>query len=1016
MSMRNDHSTPVDDTSTTAALETRMTALVQRKRIPGATCRMQFSKAFTFADALALVPYLDALGITDLYASPLLRAVAGSTHGYDICDPTQLNPELGAVEDFERLSAALRERGMGLILDIVPNHMGIADNCNRWWQDVLENGQASRYAGYFDIDWQPVKPELAGKVLLPILEDQYGNVLDSGKLKLVYEDDSFHLMYDPHRLPVSPRTYGAILDTVVQRLMESADAEDTDLRELQSIVTGFGYLPPRGDLDPARREERDREKEVLRRRLAALQQSSKPVRAALDETLSALNGVPGEPRSFDTLDTLITAQPYRLAFWRVAGEEINYRRFFDINTMAAIHTERAAVFDDTHRLVFDLLASGQVTALRIDHPDGLWNPARYFRQLQTRFSVRQIEAESGEALAEGAVADWLERHEGANPLYVVVEKILTEHEPLPLDWVVDGTTGYDFMAQVNGIFVDQAREADLTAVYGDFTGIDFRFSDLEYTTKQMIMRESLASELNALAHALERISEGNRHTRDFTLHGLLHAIREVIACLPIYRTYITSPGSVSRRDQTFIETAVQEAERRNPRIPRSIFVFLRDTLLLRNLDEFGDGERERMLRFVRKFQQVTGPVMAKSVEDTSFYVYNRLSSLNEVGGNPGVFGLSVEEFHEQNAKRWLLWRHAMLATSTHDTKRSEDVRARLNVLSEISDEWRAALATWSGLNADKRTMLDGAPAPDANDEYLLYQTLLGAWSSGGDEAKSGDDWNAFRERIGAYMAKATREAKVHTSWTNPNDAYDQAVQAFVGKLLDRDVENAFLEAFEPFQKRIAFYGWLNALSQTLLKLTSPGVPDTYRGAEVWDFSLVDPDNRRPVDYDRLRSMLDNLKSRAAQPDADRGALADELASSIEDGRIKLYVLMIALNYRRDHRAVFDEGDYVPLYAEGERAAHVCAFARSLDGHAIVTVVPRLIVGLTDGVERLPCGAAVWGDTRLMLPEALAGRTLRNLLTGETLTMEGDGIALANVFQHIPAALLTLQPVMEGERL
>ncbi|HYF62373.1 MAG TPA: malto-oligosyltrehalose synthase, partial [Herpetosiphonaceae bacterium] len=691
--------------------------------IPNATYRLQFNADFTFGDAQAVVAYLRDLGVSDCYASPILKARSSSTHGYDVSDPSAINPVLGGEEAFLSWSAALREHGMGLVVDLVPNHMGIGERSNQWWMDVLENGPSSTYADYFDIDWTPIKRELENKVLLPILGDQYGVVLEAGQLRLVYADQGLFLDVYGTPLPIAPRTYEQVLAVMLEILAEELDAADANLYELQSILTAISYLPPRTERDRERLTERNREKEIIKRRIAALLEECPPARAALDRTITLFNGTVGDPRSFDRLDALIDAQPYRLAFWRVASEEINYRRFFDINDLAAIRIELPEVFNDTHALTLRLVAEGHINGLRIDHPDGLWNPAVYFRQLQESALRQRLAAEHDPEELDGAATAAMDdlcqenwsRTDGGSPaswpLYVVAEKILSETEPLPRDWAVHGTTGYDFLVQVNGLFVDSRHAKAFDRIYARFTGAEVQFPALVSSSKKMIMLISLSSEINALSHQLNRLSEKNRHFRDFTLNSLTFALREVIAAMSIYRTYITSIESVSERDQRYVEEAVREAKRRNPRTAHSIFDFIRDTLLLRNVDDFSEQDRSDMLAFVMKFQQITGPVMAKSVEDTAFYVYNRLVSLNEVGGHPDHFGLSVREFHRHASERASIWPHAMLATSTHDTKRSEDVRARLNVLSEMPEQWREALRRWSRLNQPRKRQADGAALP-----------------------------------------------------------------------------------------------------------------------------------------------------------------------------------------------------------------------------------------------------------------------------------------------------------------
>jgi (1->4)-alpha-D-glucan 1-alpha-D-glucosylmutase len=1055
--------------------------IIERRHVPNATYRLQFNHTFTFSDAQRLIPYLIDLGISDCYASPLLKARTGSMHGYDICDHGQINPALGGESAFNAFSDELRANEIGLILDMVPNHMGIDDECNGWWMDVLENGPSSIYASYFDVDWKPIRFAITDKVLLPILGDQYGNVLERGELRLVYEDKdvenerarTFNIYYYDHKLPVAPRTYSQILGYKLDELLEQLGETDEHVQELQSILTAIGYLPPRDELSPDKIAERNREKEIIKRRLALLYDASPEIRAAIDATLVAFNGTVGEPESFDLMDRLIEDQAYRPAFWRVATEEINYRRFFDINDLAAICVELPEVFQNTHQLVFNLIANGRATGLRIDHPDGLWNPPSYFRQLQESYLLHQIwqslqgdsedSAPQEVADAVGAWLDTLQVKAGDAsrtptwPLYVVAEKILSHGETLPVDWAVDGTTGYDFLNAVNGLFVDSANRKAFDRIYGNFIKQEEAsdspgryYRNLINATKKMIMLVSLASEVNELSSRLERIAEKNRRYRDFTLNSLTFAIREIIACLSVYRTYITGPDDVAPWDEKFIEMAVAEAKRRNPRTAGEIFDFIRDTLLLRNITDFAVAERENLMVFTMKFQQITGPVMAKSLEDTAFYVYNRLVSLNEVGGHPEHFGVSLSAFHQQNAERQRRWPNAMLCSSTHDTKRSEDVRARINVLSEMPAEWSKALNRWSRQNARKKSTVDGELAPDRNDEYLLYQTLIGAWpfpthvqprspSSAQELLKanskhsplitdlSAQEFAEFRERIAAYMQKATKESKVHTSWINPNEAYDAAVRNFVLGILEDTPKNAFLENMNAFQARVAFFGQFNALAQLLLKLTSPGMPDIYQGNELWDFSLVDPDNRRPVDYERRRVVLAQLQERVKQAEqhdtsngrsgATLGDLARELLETSQDGRIKLYVTWRTLTYRRDHDQLFSYGTYRSLDTSGAKQEHVCAFvctsgrrrgATPPDAE-IVVVVPRLVTRLTGGVEQPPLGAEIWQDTWLELPQAAVGQQYANLFTGEILTVEEregrTGMSLAAIMAVFPVALL-----------
>jgi (1->4)-alpha-D-glucan 1-alpha-D-glucosylmutase len=995
-------------------------------RIPRATYRVQFGKSFNFRQSQELVAYWDDLGISDLYASPFFKPCDVEGAGYDVCEHGAFNPAIGTPEDFEALSASLRERSMGFLLDVVPNHMGISSN-NPWWMDVLENGPSSPYSCFFDIDLHPAKPELENKVLLPILEDQYGKVLEDGKFELRLEEGAFYIYYYEHRLPVAPRTYSQILGVPLEALVQTLGKENEHLQEFQSILTALNYLPSQTDLTAEKLEERMREKEVIKRRIAHLCQNSAAVKAAVDEAIRSFNGRSGDPRSFDLMDGLISAQAYRPAFWRVAADEINYRRFFDINHLAAIRMELSRVFADAHRMIFDLLGEGKITGLRIDHPDGLWNPTHYFHQLQKHYLLLRLRSgrDPGEpAPADLSSAPWEEeietrlgelasRKEAAGwPLYVVAEKILGEGESLPGDWAVYGTTGYDFLNEVNGLFVDGANLRAMDRIYTQFAGAQIHFANLVNTWKKMIMLVSLASEVAALSHQLERISEKNRGYRDFTLNSLNFVLREIIAGLPVYRTYLTGPENIPERDMACIESAVEEAKRRNPRTAESIFDFVRDTLLLRNLQNFSPEDRQGLIQFVMKFQQITGPVMAKGLEDTAFYIYNRLVSLNEVGGHPEKFGVSPEDFHRRNQERHQDWPHTLLATSTHDTKRSEDVRARIDVLSEIPGEWRAAVSRWSRWNAPKKTLADGQPAPDRNDEYLLYQTLVGAWpveGPGDPLAFSSEEFTGFRERIAAYMRKATLEAKVHTSWVNPNEAYDRAVKDFVRQSLDSRRKNRFLADLQAFQRRVAFFGRWNSLSQVLLKLACPGVPDFYQGTELWDLSLVDPDNRRPVDYPKRRAMLAGMKQRMDSSGRDLVSLAREFLETSWDGRIKLYLIWRTLQFRRRAPHLFSEGSYVPLEGRGEKKAHLLAFARTFGEDSIVVGVPRLVVGLQGGKEEPPLGEAAWKDTRLRVPEGWVGRRYGNLFTGEELAVqngaEGAGVFLRDLFGNFPVALL-----------
>ena len=980
-------------------------------RIPLATYRLQFNGAFTFADATRLVSYLHTLGISDCYASPYFKASAGSPHGYDVIDHNTLNPEVGSEEEYETFVKELQRYHMGHMLDVVPNHVGIVGSKNPRWTDVLENGPSSLQAPFFDIDWKPVKAELANKVLLPILGDQYGRVLENQELTLCYEDGAFSLWYYDHRLPIAPRPSTSVLSHRLGDLERSLGSAHPHFLEFRSILTALTHLPLRTETDRERVIERNREKEIIKKRLAALTTACGEVQTFVTENLRFFNGIKGDPRSFDLLDALLDDQAYRLAYWRVAADEINYRRFFDINELAAIRTEEPAVFAETHRLVLRLLAERKVTGLRIDHVDGLYDPAAYLSRLQdaARFALHC--RTPAEEISTSALID---RCAGQRPVkalppfsdlpcYVVAEKIIGQGEQLPEQWPIHGTTGYDFLAVLNGIFVDQDNEKRLTDIYTRFTRTRADFPALVYETKKLIMQVSLSSEMNVLAHQLNRLSERNRHSRDFTLNSLAFALREIIACFPVYRTYIRET-EVTDRDQTVIETAVARAKDKNPAIEVSVFNYVRDILLLRFPDSATEEDRQAQQAFVMKFQQYTGPVMAKGLEDTTFYIYNRLVSLNEVGGTPEQFGISLTTFHEHNRERLERWPHALLTTTSHDTKRSEDVRARIDVLSEIPHEWQTALKRWSKLNKKKRPLVDGRPVPDRNEEYLLYQTLLGVWPL---MPMTAEEYHVFKQRVQDYMRKATKEAKVNTSWLNPNHAYDDALQDFVGAVLDGAL---LLDDFQTFRQKVAQYGMYNALSQTLLKLTVPGVPDIYQGNEVWDFSLVDPDNRRPVNYEHRRQLLSVLQEQLRVAGQDRVGLVRDLLNTREDGRIKLYVIAQTLSYRRAHAALFRGGDYHPLEGRGAKQRHCCAFIRQHKRHTCIVVVPRFLTRLISDPHLLPLGAEIWGDTWLTLPSSPASQRYHNLFTGGSLVpvyREGAPmLALGEVFAKFPVACLT----------
>lgn len=954
-------------------------------RIPVSTYRLQFNSGFTFEQAAGLVDYLHELGISDCYASPLALARPGSIHGYDVTDHSIFNPEIGGEPQFLIFAQRLKSRGMGILLDTVPNHMCIADPSNRWWFDILENGPSSPFAGFFDIDWNPPKADLANKVLLPVLGDQYGRVLENQEISVSYQEGAFAAHYFDLVLPLAPRTWIHILEPAHEDLVKRLGESHPDVLELESIVTALGHLPLRTETDPARVRERQREKEIIKGRLSTLVDGSGEVNAALGASLKEINGIKGDPRSFDRLEKLLAEQAYRLSFWHVAADEINYRRFFDVNDLAAIRVEDPAVFAPVHELTFRLIREGFVTGLRIDHVDGLLDPGQYLQTLQ-----------------RGCIGADDQASEEVQPFYVVVEKILSAEEPLHADWPVYGSTGYEFLNTLNGLFVDSDSRAKFVDLYARFTGWQGDFRDIVYDSKKLVLRASMSGEQNVLTRKLDRISEQHRWSRDFTLNSLGRVLAEVIACFPVYRSYVTSIGSVRDEDRRNILLAINRAKRRNAALSESTFDFLASVLLLEHPDGLDEASVSERLEFTLRFQQLTSPVMAKGFEDTALYRYYPLASLNEVGGDPTSFGMRVESFHARNLERLRKWPHGLSATSTHDTKRGEDVRARINVLSEIPGTWERAVWRWHQLNAAARQEMEGAEVPDPNEEYLFYQTLVGAWPL---LPMTPEEHEQYVKRIQGYMHKAANEAKLKTSWINPDHNHDRALAEFVGLVLRPGPENRFLVDFTSFQMPIAQAGILNSLSQTVIKIGAPGVPDFYQGTELWDLNLVDPDNRRPVDYSARRTMLAEIHREAGK---DPLALTEKLLGEPGNGAIKMFVTNRALEFRSANRELFAGGAYFGLEAAGERRRNVIAFARSLGDRQVIVAAARFFMAL----GRLPesaIGNRTWADTFISAPENFLHGRYVDLFTGQTvhaaLDRDARQLAAAEVFAHLPVAML-----------
>jgi (1->4)-alpha-D-glucan 1-alpha-D-glucosylmutase len=872
-----------------------------------ATYRVQFRPGFGFHEAAAVLPYLAELGVSHLYASPYLQAAAGSAHGYDVVDPTRVNEELGGADGHAALCEALKRAGMGQVLDVVPNHMAIVGRQNPWWWDVLENGPSSRYANYFDVDWENTDERWQNRVLLPVLGDHYGRVLEDGALELRHAAGVFTLHYYEHAFPIDPST----LDLLLSNAAEAADSEF-----LGFLAGSCARLPRPSIAGGWAVERRHRDKAVLQTLLTRVCEEEPEAAAAIDAETARFNADP------DVLDTLIDSQNYRLALWRTAGRDLGYRRFFDVHELAGLRVEEEEVFNAIHALPIRWVREGVAQGLRIDHPDGLRDPAQYFDRLKKA--------------CPGA--------------WIVAEKILEPGERLPGDWPIAGTTGYEFLNLAGGLFVDPRGEAPLTRFYEELTGETSDYHGLVDACKATVLRELLGSELNRLTALLIDICERHRRYRDYTRHELQAALCELAACFPVYRSYVRAPGGeVSETDAAHIQQATAKALERAPDVDPELFRFLESILLLRTT---GSLESELVMRF----QQLTGPAMAKGVEDTAMYRFNRLVCLNEVGGDPSRFGVTPEMFHEACSESAARHPETMLATSTHDTKRSEDVRARIALLSEVPARWAETVLRWRDHNARHRA----GDWPDANTEYLIYQTLVGAWPIDAD-------------RMTAYMEKAIREAKVHTSWTKPNEPYETAVRDFTQAIF---ADDAFTKDLRAVVAPLEAPGRVNSLAQALLKLTAPGVPDVYQGCELWDLSLVDPDNRRPVDFALRRKLLAEVKDAAPEAVMERAG----------EGAPKLWLTARTLRLRQERPCCFGpEGGYTPLAARGEKAAHAVAFCR---GEGVAAVVPRLVLGL-DGA---------WGDAVVDLPD---GRW-RNVLTGET----AEGAApLSGLLKRFPVALL-----------
>lgn len=929
----------------------------KKMRIPEATYRLQLSAPLDFKAVRAIVPYLSKLGVSDIYASPILKPRTGSSHGYDVVDPARLNEELGDREDLRLVANVLQQHGMGWIQDIVPNHMAFHRE-NLMLMDVLEKGPNSRFIDFFDIDWDHTQEGIKGRVLAPFLGKHFGAALEDGEIQLTFGPDGLQVSYYEMKLPVRLGSYERIFSCRIHELKRRLGEDHPDYIKLLGVLYMVRSSPPTEDCGAAQ----DRSS-FVKRLLWELYTQSPIMRDFVLENLSVLNGEKGNPRSFAGLEELLSEQFYRLSYWKVAADEINYRRFFSVNELISLNIHLDEVFDHTHAFILKLIRSGLISGLRIDHVDGLQDPTRYLKRLR----------------------------KAAPETYLLVEKILASEEELTREWPVQGTTGYDFLATVNGVFCETTNEKAFTEIYHGITGSEVPFEELVRRNKQIIISEDMAGDVYNLAQLVKRIADSERHGQDLTMYGLQRAVREVLSAFPVYRTYLSSEY-VPESDRTSILRSVETSRARRPSLANELD-FIERFLCLQFPDYLAEDQKQQWLHFVMRFQQCTGPLMAKGFEDTVFYNFNRLVSLNDVGGNPGVFGFSLKKFHDFNLKRQALWPHAMNATSTHDTKRGEDVRARLNVLSEIPEEWDSRIRNWVAINSNKKKRVRDREAPDKNDEYHLYQTLVGAFPFNRDE------YPAFVERIKTYVVKAVREAKVHTAWLKPDNEYEDAFVSFARAVLESGDGDPFFDSFLPFQRKVAHYGVLNSLSQTLIKVTSPGVPDFYQGTELWDLTLVDPDNRRPVDFPLREGLLEEIMERT---DSGLKAFIAEVLANPEDGRVKMFLTTRLLKIRSEFPELFRDGTYSAVQAGGTLGAHLVTFKRSHGKHTALILAPRFFTSLVpEGC--MPLGQATWKDTfiQLGIPHAVQ---MHNVLTDTCVTCAPES-NVGEILEEFPVALL-----------
>ncbi|KMQ49974.1 Malto-oligosyl trehalose synthase [Chitinispirillum alkaliphilum] len=930
-------------------------------KIPCCTYRLQLNQEFSFNDARVLIPYLDRLGISDIYSSPIFKAREGSTHGYDVVNPLEINPEIGTRVEFDHLLEEVKNYELGWVQDIVPNHMAI-DSGNEFLMDIFENGPSSPAYNYFDINWNHTYEGIKGKLLLPILGSVYADCLESSQIQLSYDGEGFWVNYYEHRFPLKIETYASILGHRLERLKTDLGSSHSGLIKLLGVLYIVKTIHTQQNY-----QERKGQVSFAKAMLHELYTGDVSIKEYIDENVKEFNGTAGEPQSFELLDKLHSEQYFKLSYWKVATEELNYRRFFTINDLISIRAEDEHVFTDSHALVIDLFSRGIFTGLRIDHIDGLYNPLEYLQRLRNQ----------------------------APDLYIVTEKILAYSEEIRGSWPVQGTTGYDFLNMVCGIFCYRDNSKKFDKLYQKFTGITSSFDELLLDKKRLIIKRHMAGDIDNLALLIRSVSSRDRWGTDMTLYGLRNALIELIAAFPVYRTYINS-GKISAEDSHWLELTFKNVKKINPQLTREI-EFIERYLMLQFEPYASEQTKKEWIDVIMRFQQFSGPLMAKGFEDTLLYHYNRFIPLNDVGGFPERFGVETGKFHSFNAKRMSRTPHTLNATSTHDTKRGEDARMRLCVVSELFEEWKDIVTTCSKINKQYKRKVDNENFPDNNDEYFLYQTLIGSWPN------QDEKYVEFIHRIKEYMLKAVREAKAHTGWIKPFMEYENQLLEFISNVLDKENNSEFFHTFEPFQKKTAWYGVFNSLSQLIIKCSAPGIPDFYQGTELWDLSMVDPDNRRDVDYAKREEILSEIRTleTTAYP-----AFIHQTLSNPQDGKIKFFTMYNMLKNRKEINRVYNCGDYSTITTNGERKRNIFAFSRKYENDILITAVPRLLTEVVSE-KKLPLGREVWNDSCIELPDNFP-KYYRNVLTEERVELKNGRLDIGDLFTLYPGAVLINQ--------